>query len=135
MRNARSRKVTAVLCTLIGLVSVALVTALARGDDGPTPANSGSPFQLVTASYAAGDSWYANRINKTTGEAWDLSQDGTSWVKMTENGQLPSGDYNMRILPYGSGSNANAEVLRIERKTGKSWANINGNWTALTEPK
>ncbi len=135
MSKSRSLKVYAVVYTFVGLVSVALATTLARGDAGPNPAGPSSPYQLVTATNAAGDSWYANRINKTTGDAWVLSQDGTAWVKMAESGPLPSGDYDMRILPTGTGTNANAEVLRIERKTGKSWTLSNNTWTALTEPK
>ena len=107
----------------------------ARADDVPKSTNPSSPYRLVTAVNAAGDTWFAYRINKATGNAWNLPATGWSWNRMAESEQLPSGDYDLRILPTGSGNGAAATVLRIECKTGCTWVYSNGTWTPFTEPK
>lgn len=133
MRHARSWKATAILCTLVGLVSVALVAALARGDDGSNTASSSSPYRLVCAVSATGDNWYTHRINKITGATFYIN--GTAWTKIVESGQPPAGDYDLAVMAVGSGNNAADEVVRIDRKTGTTWTEVNGNWTLITEPQ
>jgi hypothetical protein len=135
MRNARSWKVIAVVCILVGLASFQLASALASGDNVAKQSNPGSPYRLVSSVNAAGDNWFAYRINKVTGETWKIPDAGWSWSKFAEPGQIPNGDYDLQIMVTGSGNSAIAQLIRMERKTGLSWYINNGTWTPMTESK
>ncbi len=90
-------------------------------------APAGPQFRLKTA--AVGTGWEAIRYNVTTGEtARSLA---LKFQKLAETGPIPSGDYELQIIPLGPDGFSGFGAVRFDRVSGRTWALVDNKWQEI----
>jgi hypothetical protein len=101
-------------------------------------AQSGGLSQPAARSEAEGyevracafnDGWQAIRFSPSRGDSWIVSDD--RWVRITDQGQIPPGRYDVLMLETGR---ANWSALRVEKTSGRAWFASQGRWTEISAP-
>jgi hypothetical protein len=85
---------------------------------------------------AAGTAWDGFRFNAKTGETWWPNTNNPDWVwqKAIDSKQFPAGDFDLQEVVYSVNNQLQEQVIRIDRKTGRSWILDSGTWDDIAEP-
>ena len=99
-----------------------------------TPQFESGAFRIIMTRCA--NDWSAYRFNAQTGETWwpDTEKDPVwVWKKMTDDDTLPVSDYDVQGVFLLHNDKKFEEVVRIDRRSGRSWQLRSGKWHEFDE--
>src|SRR5580700_7716463 len=118
------------------LVLFALACAATAGLGNPAWADDaaqGSPFRIIMTESSDGGWYQAFRLNTHTGEVCWHVQNGNDWAwnKANDSEKIPEGDYDLKVRTTGPATNSFDNMIRIERKTGRTWIYFDDSWKPI----